>query len=564
VTDRAAAAESIEWVAAPVPAAAGELERAGHPGWLAGLLARRGVDSAAAAQDFLTPSPAAFHDPLLLSGMTAAVARLLAARAVGEKVAIVGDYDVDGVTATALLLAVFRACGLPSEAILPHRVLDGYGFQPAQVERAVELGCRLIVTVDCGATSLDAVAAATTAGLEVVITDHHLPGAELPAGAILVNPRQPGCAYPFPDLAGVGLAWKLATAFAAAAGRPMPADALLRIACLGTIADLVPLRGENRAIAALGLRALSATRSAGLQALIAEAGLHPPYRAEDVAFRLGPRLNAAGRLASAEAALELLLCRDAERAEALAAALGQRNRERQAEEARVVLEARELLLAQTPLPPIGVAWAAGWHRGVVGIAAGRLARELARPVVLLALDDDQAVGSGRSIPGIHLHGFLSRWQERLARFGGHAQAIGLTVTAELLPSLAEEWRAAAAEWQGEVGTIRHEYELSLGPQEVTAAFLAALAPLAPHGQGNPQPLLRVGPLALQGPPRLFGNGHLGGRVRGNSTVQLLGWGWAARSGELAGSFEVLAYLEPDRRDGTPTLRLVDCRPLATA
>jgi len=556
----------VEWSPAAVPEGATELARGGVSPHLAELLARRGVSDLEAAEAFLTPAIEHLHDPFLLAGLAAAVDRLERARERTEKVAVVGDYDVDGITATALLLAVLRSCRLEVEAVLPHRLREGYGFQPVHVERALELGCRLIVTVDCGVSAGEAVAKAIAAGIDVIITDHHLPGEALPPGAILVNPRQPGCDYPFTDLAGVGLALKLAMGLARRLEREIPLPALLRIACLGTIADLVPLQGENRVIAALGLAALPETPSVGLRALIEKAGLRPPFKASDVGFRLGPRLNAAGRLASPDHALNLLLCRDVREARRLAEELEQHNRQRQDEERRVVDEARNDLLSRGgDLPPILVAWSATWHRGVVGIAAGRLARELARPAVLLAVDGEQAVGSGRSIAGIDLHEFLGRSGDELERFGGHAQAVGMTAATARLDSLRLTWeRAAAQEWPEACLRRRHEYELSLTPAELTPDLLAELSRLEPHGQGNPQPLLRVGPLRLAGPPRLFGKGHLAARALeeggGDASVALLGWRWQDRQEKLAGCFEALGFLEEDTWRGGPVLRLVDSRP----
>ncbi len=549
-------------MAAAVPPAAAEIAAAGHPPWLAELLARRGVVDAEGAGRFLAPSLDQLHDPFHLAGMQAAVERLLAARERGEQVAIVGDYDVDGVTGTALLLAVFRACGLTAHAVLPHRMREGYGFQTVHVERARELGCTLVVTVDCGASAGEAVESAARAGLEVVVTDHHLPGRPLPAGTIVINPRQPGCSYPFPDLCGAGLALKLALAFAGRCGRDVNALRLLRIACLGTIADVVPLTGENRVIAALGLRALADARSPGLRALIGRAGLKPPFSAADVGYRLGPRLNAAGRLDTADRALELLMTRDPRRAGELAEALETCNRDRQGEETRAVEEARQQVEERGALPAIVVAWSAGWHRGVVGVAAGRLAQELHRPAVLLALDDEVATGSGRSVPGVGLHGFLVRWSERLERFGGHAQAVGLTVRAERLPELAREWEEAASAWPESTRTPRLEYELELPPGSLDAGLLARLKRLEPFGQGNRQPLVRTGPLTLASTPRLFGRGHLAARTRGGdgASLHVVGWGWGKRASELAAApFEALGHLEEDSYTGAPVLRLVDAR-----
>lgn len=560
----------VEWRPAPVPASAAALAAAGHTPHFAALLARRGVADAAGAEAFLSPALEQLHDPRRLAGIGEAVARLLRARDAGEPVALVGDYDVDGVSGTAILTAVLAACKVDVRPILPHRLRDGYGFQPAQVDEARRLGCRVIVTVDCGTTSIAAAREALAAGLDVVVTDHHIPGAPLPAGVVQINPRQEGCDYPFADLCGAGLALKLALAFAAACGREVDPRALLRVACLGTIADLVPLRGENRVIAALGLEELARTRSPGLRALIRVARLRQPYSTDDVGFRLGPRLNAPGRLDSAEKSLELLLVRDRRRAEELALELDRWNRERQDEERRVAGEARAAVLerlGQGTAPAILVAWSEGWHRGVVGIAAGRLARSFNRPTVLLALDGDEATGSGRSVPAVHLFAFLSRWRDELPRFGGHAQAIGMTVRREQLEDLRRRWEeAAAGEWGDEVAVRRYEYELELEAGEVTWDFFKELRRLEPFGEGNPQPLVRVrGPLRLERAPHVFGQGHLAAAAvgAGGVRIRLLGWGWQERAGALLqGDFEVLGFLEYDRYRGGCLVQLVDARPSA--
>jgi single-stranded-DNA-specific exonuclease len=552
----------VEWVAAPVPESAAGLELAGRPAWLAPLLARRGVEDAPGAERFLKPSLDQLHDPFLLAGMAEAVARLIDARDRRETVAIVGDYDVDGISATALLLAVFNACGIQAKPILPHRLREGYGFQAVHVERARAQGCGLIVTADCGSSSAEAVEGALAAGMGVIITDHHLPGCELPAGTLHINPRQPRCTYPFRDLAAVGLAFKLALALTARCGKTLDPAPLLRVACLGTIADLVPLHGENRVIAALGLKALAGARSHGLKALIEKSGMKPPFTAADVGFRIGPRINAAGRLHDPERALELLLSRDAVRAAALATELDGWNRERQAAETRVVEEALRIFTARSPLPPVLVAWSESWHKGVVGVAAGRVAKDLHRPTVLLAVEGETATGSGRSVPGIELHGFLQAWKERMERFGGHAQAVGLTARTERLEELRQEWEGAGGAWPPELLARRIEYELHLPPAAVSPDLLAHLAALEPFGQGNSRPVLRTGPLRVEGEPRTFGNGHLSGRARGEdgAAVNFVGWRWGERAGSLRGRFEVLACVEDDTYRGGPVLRLVDSRP----
>ncbi|MCH9648099.1 MAG: single-stranded-DNA-specific exonuclease RecJ [Deltaproteobacteria bacterium] len=545
-----------------MPESAKLLQSHGFAPLQAELLGRRGITDREAADRFLNPSPDQFHDPYLLAGMDRAIERLVAARDGQEKVAIVGDYDVDGVSATALLDAVFGACGIATLAIVPHRMKEGYGFQPVHVERALQEGCGVVVTADCGTTSVAAVGAAIEGDLDVIVTDHHLPGAGFPEQALQINPKQEHCHYPYPELCGAGLALKLCLALLDRCGRKNDLHALLRIACLGTIADMVPLTEENRAIAALGLKALGDTRSAGLRALIHQSGVRLPVTAEDVGFRLGPRLNAAGRLGSAESALELLLCRDVPRAAELASQLDQWNKQRQGEELRVVEQARERIAGQDPLPPILVAWDESWHRGVVGIAAGRLMREFQRPTLLFALDGESAVGSGRSLSGVDLHGFLSEWKDDMDRFGGHSQAVGLTVAKSSLEDLRSQWQEEAQKWPPHLFERIYEYELTVAPRDVTDQLLDELEALQPHGQQNPQPLLRVGPLNRSGSLRFFGKDHLSGQAKGpqGAPVRLLGWRWRSRASELTKDFEVLAYLERDTYRGGPVLRLVDCRP----
>jgi single-stranded-DNA-specific exonuclease len=564
VVEESSSPTRTEWIAAETPPAATLLEGAGYSRDLALLLARRGAETPAQASAFLHPSQDQLHDPRLLAGMSKAVERLIEARDRGEKVAIVGDYDVDGVSGTALLMAAFGACGIAAVAIVPHRMRDGYGFQASQVARAADLGCRLIVTVDCGTTSTTAIRGAGESGVEVIVLDHHLPADDFPANTLQINPRQESCDYPFVDLAAVGLALKLAIALLEGVGKPVPLAALLRVACLGTIADLVPLTGENRVIAALGLRALGSSKSPGLQALMAVSRVKLPVRAEDVGFRLGPRINAAGRLDSAERALDLLLTRESEDAERLAMELDRWNLQRRGEEQRVVDEAFEIFDAMEALPKLLVAWSPNWHRGVVGIAAGRLARRYHRPAILLAVEGDTATGSGRSIEGIHLHGFVRRWRDDLERFGGHAQAIGLTVRSERLESLRGHW-IDSADWPAEALTRRYRYELELeNARAFDPAFYQRLQQLEPFGMANPAPTLRVGPLRLLAEPRCFGVDHLQALAedRSGGRIRLLGWRWQKRLDDLRGWFEVLGHAEWDDYVGAPILRLIDARPTA--
>ncbi|MFQ5528050.1 MAG: single-stranded-DNA-specific exonuclease RecJ [Thermoanaerobaculia bacterium] len=530
---------------------------------LARLLARRELSDDDEVESYLSPSVADLHDPGLLSDLPEAVERLLTSRERGETVAIVGDYDVDGVTATAMLLAVFGATGLSAQSILPHRMAEGYGFQSVHVDRALAEGASLILTVDCGARSVDAASYALDEGLSVIITDHHIPGAAHDERVLHVNPQRPDCEYPFPGLSGAGLAFKLAMAFSRAAGREVDPTLLLRVACLGTIADLVPLVGENRVIAALGLAALETTRSAGLKALIRVARVRQPVKASDVGFRLGPRLNAAGRMDSPEPALELLLERDAVRAAELAETLDRWNEDRQRAEASVVEQARERFLEiEGDGPPLLMAWDESWHRGVLGIAAGRIAREFHRPAVLLAVREGEAVGSGRSIRGLHLHDFLSGFEDRFLRFGGHSQAIGVSIDAEGLDGVREEIVAAADDWDPELLVPSHLYEEHLDARELSMELVRQIERLEPFGMANRRPVFRLGPFTLAIPPREFGKNHLGlrGRDSSGTLVDMVAWGWGDRPEVFSGSFEILAHLKIDDYLGRPAAEIVDARP----
>jgi len=559
--------DPVEWLEKPTPEAAEALAAAGY-GLLSAPLARRGVSTPSEADVFLTPHRPGLHDPFLLLGMEEAVERLRRACGDGATVAVVGDYDVDGVTACALLTAVLRSLGAKVVPILPNRLTEGYGFQVLQVDKAHRAGASLIVTVDCGTTSAGAVLAAVERGIDVIVTDHHVVGNDFPSQAIQINPLQDDCDYPFRHLCGAGLAFKLAQGVLRRSGRDEPLAALLRIACLGTIADVVPLVGENRVIAALGLRALSKARSPGLRALMRVARVAGSVSSTEVAFRLGPRINAAGRLADADLALRLLLTRDSTEADRLAGELNALNRSRQAEERRVVKQAAELFAGRDPLPGILVAWSPDWHRGVVGIAAGRLARDFHRPAILLGVDGDSGTGSGRSIPGLDLHSFVAGFQDRTIRFGGHPQAIGLSVAVSELPDLRSAMEEAA-EWPPGILVRRREYELALSAGQIGSELYGELARLEPHGEGNRRPLIRPGPLERVRLPRGFGEGPVqlrvpaarGGGSEGSRPVWLLGWGWKERAASLDGRFEVLGALEWDSYQGGPVVRIEDARPI---
>ena len=506
------------WRVAPVSHGARTLAaEAGIDPLLAHLLARRGVRSAEEAARFLRPDGAALHDPLAMKGMAEAAEILVAAASRGSRVVVFGDYDVDGVTAVAQLRAALRRAWADAAAFLPHRLRDGYGLKPETVRRVLtEHRPRVIVTVDCGITASEGVACARAAGVDVIVTDHHLLGASLPEGAVVVNPRQPGCDYPFKDLAACGIAFKLALAVARRAGVSLSETSLLRAAALGTIADLVPLVGENRIIAALGLAALADARAPGLRALLGEAGVarETAPDAEEIAFRVAPRLNAAGRLDTAELALSLFEERDPATAARIAGELSRRNAERQALERRVVAEARgRVARTGVALPSILVEADPAWHRGVLGIAASRLAREYNRPVLLFGFDGDRAVGSGRSIPGVPLHDLLADLAPFFTEFGGHDAAVGGALPAARFDAFREAAQARFAE-AVPASALEPvcEAEAALDLDEVTEDLAAGLLALEPHGAGNPRPVF-VGEATFDGEATPLGERGRRGRFR---------------------------------------------------
>jgi single-stranded-DNA-specific exonuclease len=538
------------------PEAASRLAReAGISEILAGLLARRGVASAGAARAFLSPGQQSFHDPGRLLGAEAAADLLVSTARRGGRVVVFGDYDVDGVTAVAQLRAALARVGADAAAFIPHRLRDGYGLKPETVRRVLaELSPAVIVTVDCGITAVEGVAAAREAGVDVIVTDHHLVPSELPSGAIVVNPRQPGCAYPEKELAACGIALKIAELIARRAGVSLSRESLLRAACLGTIADLVPLTGENRVIAAAGLAALARSRAPGLRALLEEAGLPPGVAptAEEVAFRVAPRLNAAGRLDSALLALSLFEERDPARASQTARELTLRNAKRQALERRVVAQARERIRRQPEGEALIVEADPGWHRGVLGIAASRLAREYQCPVLLFGVEGEKMSGSGRSVPGVPLHELMSRLRHHLSEFGGHSQAVGASLPAAGYASFREEalglFRSAVP---AEALERREEAEAVLDLESVDESLAAELSSLEPHGAGNPRPTFLARGVRATAPWTPVSERGLRGRLaRGSGEVRCVAWAPDDRLSDLAASgapFDI-HYRISERRD----------------
>ena len=455
------------------------------------VLVRRGLGEPEAARAFLA---ADVRHPLdAFGGLREGAARILAHVARGSRITVHGDYDVDGVSATAVLVRALRTLGADVDWYLPSRIDDGYGLALATVERLAARGTGLLVTVDCAITAVEEVAAARAAGLDVVVTDHHSPRADgrLPDAAI-VHPAVGG--YPCPELCAAGVAHMLARALLEGSGAdPADADADLDLVALATVADCVPLVGENRRLVREGLRALASTRKPGLQALMEIARVDPSgIDAGAIGFRLAPRINAAGRLHRADAGLELLLTADVQRARAVAAELDSVNVERRDVETRILFEAEKLVAASPAGAPAYVLAADGWHPGVIGIVASRIAERHHRPAVLIALDGEQGTGSGRSIPAFDLLGGLEAASADLLRHGGHRAAAGLTIERGRVEAFREAFVAHAAATLTPADLVPVQRVDAVVPGDALHLGLAEeLERLAPFGMGNPEPALLV-------------------------------------------------------------------------
>jgi len=486
-----------------------------HP-TVARLLCLRGLSNPEAAARFLQPSLDHLHDPLKLADMGRAVGRLEQAIARKERIAIHGDYDVDGITSTVILRRALEMLGGDVVHFIPERLRDGYGLQPAAIERLHGDGVSLIVSVDCGIRGTEAALRARDLGVDLIITDHHEPDGQLPAALAVINPKRHDCSYPDKSLAGVGVALKVVQALCDRAGRARWLPAFVKVAAIGTLADVVPLVGENRVIARLGLASLSrGPHTVGLRALLDCSGLTgKTIDSYQVAFMLAPRVNAAGRMSTPDIATRLLLATDdamdAE-ARALAQQLNDENLRRQQEEAELVSQARKAIETD---PDVGahnvlVVGGAGWHRGVIGIAASKLVDTYHKPAIVLSIDGDVAHGSCRSIPDFDMLGALERCADLFVRFGGHKQAAGLTMEAARVP----EFRQRINAWADEVlhpDQLRPRLRIDapLGLKGITHDLVRGLDALGPFGMGNPRPVFHASPVEIVDGPRPLKERHL--------------------------------------------------------
>lgn len=526
---------------------------------------RRGIRDAETARLYFGPSIDDLHDARLIHGMDGACERIERSIGAREPILIYGDYDVDGVTSIVLLRAVIRRLGGDVGYVVPHRLVHGYGLKTEVIEAVLRAkAIKLVITVDCGISSVEPVRRALDQGIDVIVTDHHLPPGTLPDAVALLNPKIEGCAYPFPDLAGAGVAFKLGCELLRRANDSMPIESLLKIAAIGTIADVAPLVGENRVIAKLGLAGLETTTNRGLRALLEESGIRGGApKASDIGFRVGPRINAAGRLQSADTAIELFAARNDDEARSMAKELSRLNAERQKKE-RELLEAADVMIAaMSDVPAALVLAAEGWHRGVVGLCAGRIAQKHNRPTLVISIENGKAVGSGRSIPSIDLHASMEKHLDLFEHFGGHSHACGFTMRSDLVPELARRLASDLATLPVEsfVREAVVDGELTFG--ELDMKLLAATDRFEPFGAANPRITALVRGVQVLSTREFSPGCHELMLRQGSATARAVLWRSSAALTELlasGASVDLLAHPDFDSWNRAPRLEIVDVAP----
>src|SRR5437588_1512230 len=528
---------------------------------VARLLCQRGLRDADAARRFLAPSLDQLHDPFALADMTLAVERLESAIARRERIAIHGDYDVDGITSTVILRRALEMLGAEVVHFIPERLKDGYGLQPAAIERLRADGVALVVSVDCGIRGAEAARRARELGIDLIITDHHEPDAELPAALAVINPKRHDCSYPDKDLAGVGVALKLGQSLCRAAERESWLPGFIKVAAIGTLADVVPLVGENRVIAKIGLDMLSrGPHKIGLRSLLDISGLTgKTIDSYHISFLLAPRVNAAGRMSTPDIATRLLLAADeamADEARRLAMQLDGENLRRQEEEAEILAAARKIV--QTD-PDIGarsvlVVAGEGWHRGVIGIVASKLVDTFHRPAIVLSVEDGVAHGSCRSIAKFDMLGALERCAHLFIRFGGHKQAAGLALEADRIKELRLAVNAVADEILGPEDLMpRLRIDADLTFPGITGGVAAGIASLAPFGAGNARPVFAARRVEIIDGPRVLKDRHLKMALKQDGRIfRAVAWRAAERADFLTehkAAIDVAFSLEQNQYNG---------------
>ncbi|OQB07420.1 MAG: Single-stranded-DNA-specific exonuclease RecJ [Candidatus Cloacimonetes bacterium ADurb.Bin211] len=485
------------------------------PKIVAELLYRKGLGTTEEIDAFLNPRLDQQYDPFLFPDMEKAVQRIIRAIDKGEKITVYGDYDVDGTTATTLLYLGLNRIGANIDYYIPHRMIDGYGLSLSSLDQLKENGTSLIISVDCGVNALEEIEAINERGMEIIITDHHNPKEELPEAVAIINPKLPGCTYPFPYLAGVGVAYKLLMAIYKAKGLETLANTLkyMDLVAVGTIADIVPLIGENRVFAHIGLQHLIEKKNLGLNALVQIAGLKSKVLdSSDIVFGLAPRINAAGRMGSASLAVELLISRDIEQSKELAESIERLNSLRQQEDQKTFQEACEIIekkYSDLESVPCIVISSDDWHPGVIGIVASKLAERYYRPVLMISFKEGWGCGSGRSVADFDLFNALKFVEHNLPSYGGHKYAVGFTILQEYLDRFENElsrYIADHLQLQQIKPPLEIDHQIEL--YDISEFLLDWIEQFAPFGPENSRPVMLTRNVSVAGYPYTVGRNHL--------------------------------------------------------
>jgi single-stranded-DNA-specific exonuclease len=553
----------------PDPGVVERLQQELHlPNAICRLLAIRGYTVPEDAKTYLRPRLDQLHDPSCLTDLDRAVERITRALRENETILVHGDYDVDGICSTTLMVRALVALGGNATPFIPRRLEDGYDLTDAGVRAAREIGATLVITCDCGTSAHGPIAALQASGVDVIVTDHHLPSSELPPAYAVVNPNRPGCTSRDKDLAAVGVAFKLALALTRTlGGNENLIYSMLDLVALATIADVAKLRGENRIFVRYGLKLLNEAQRPGIRAMIRAAGLdRKALTSGRVGFVLAPRLNAAGRLGSALRGVDLMMAANDQEANPIARELEELNARRQEIDRATLQRARALVLEKDLSTTYGIVLAEqGWHAGVIGIVASRIVEEFGRPAVLIALDGEQGKGSGRSISAFDLHAGLAECRDLLLRFGGHYMAAGVTIGADRVADFAARFNRVAASRLTENDLIREmRVDLEITLDQVDDELETLLRHIEPCGIGNPSPLFVAHGVKVAAPPRVVGSDGLKLLLSDNGReLVALGWGMGPRARELeqGESIDIAFRLERDEWNGRSHLqaRLADFR-----
>ncbi len=543
----------------------------GVPELIACFLYNRGINSSEELDRHLNPTLHGLHDPASMAGMEEAIDRLVYAVRHGERIGIFGDYDADGVSASALVYLFLQEIGVGCEVYIPHREQDGYGLNPEGLEWLAGRGCSLIVTVDCGIGNVAEIEWARQRGLDIIVTDHHLPPEVLPPAIAVVNPRQSRCPFPFKELAGVGVAFNLIRALRGrlynegtwSSPEQVPnLKKYLDLVAIGTVADVMPLVGDNRVLVKAGFEVLEREPRPGLKALLEIACVRGDISAHDIGFRLAPRINAAGRVDHAEVALRLLVTSDRDEAAVLAKELQQLNNKRQAQEGAILKEALSLAEKMGDRHAY-VLSSSNWKKGVLGIVASRLSEQLKKPVLLLCREGDELHGSGRCPVGFNLHDMLSSCSKYLLSFGGHKAAAGLRLHAAQMDAFVDTFEHKVAEQMGGDGPVKEILGIDAWADLASltdSSFFSFLSRLEPFGEGFPRPLVALKDFELYH-KTVVGNRHLklrlGARDGGGSgTIDLLAWGHGDKIDLDWQEMELACFPEYNNWNGTKRIQLV--------